>query len=107
MTKIDLIEKDYVKKDIPEFHVGDEVKIHLKVREGDKTRVQIFQGTVIRRRGRGTNATFAVLKEVRDDVVEKNFLLHSPHIEKIAVATKGKAKRAKLYHLRHKRGAGA
>ena len=107
MTKIELIEKDYVKKDIPEFQVGDEVKVHLKVREGDKTRIQIFQGIVIRRRGRGTNATFAVLKEVRDDVVEKNFLLHSPHIEKIAVATKGKAKRAKLYHLRHKRGAGA
>ena len=107
MTKIELIEKDYVKKDIPEFRVGDEVKVHLKVHEGDKTRVQIFQGTVIRRRGRGTNATFAVLKEVRDDVIEKNFLLHSPHIEKIAVATKGKAKRAKLYHLRHKRGAGA
>ena len=107
MTKIELIEKDYVKKDIPEFQVGDEVKVHLKVREGDKTRIQIFQGIVIRRRGRGTNATFAVLKEVRDDVVEKNFLLHSPHIEKIAIATKGKAKRAKLYHLRHKRGAGA
>ncbi|OGW86427.1 MAG: 50S ribosomal protein L19 [Omnitrophica bacterium RIFCSPHIGHO2_02_FULL_46_11] len=104
MKKIELIEKDYLQKSIPEFNVGDEVKIHLKVREGDKTRVQIFQGTVIRRRGRGTNATFNVLKEVRDDMVEKVFLLHSPHIEKIQVIQKGKVRRAKLYHLRAKHG---
>ena len=92
---------------LKDLRPGWKVKVFQRIKEGDKTRVQIFQGTVIRRRGRGTNATFAVLKEVRDDVIEKNFLLHSPHIEKIAVATKGKAKRAKLYHLRHKRGAGA
>ena len=105
MNKIELIEKEYLKKSIPEFRVGDQVKVHLKVQEGDKTRTQVFAGTVIRKRGRGTNATFTVLKEVRDDLVEKVFLLHSPHVEKIAVTTKGKAHRAKLYHLRHKRGA--
>ena len=104
MKKIDVIEKDYLKKSVPEFRVGDEVKISLKVHEGDKTRIQIFQGTVIRKRGRGTNATFTVLKEVRDDIVEKVFLFHSPLIEKIQVVTKGTARRAKLYHLRYNGG---
>ncbi len=100
MKKIEIIEKEYLKKEIPEFRVGDEVKVHIKVHEGDKTRTQLFQGTVIRKRGRGTSATFTVLKEVRDDMVEKGFLLHSPHVEKIQVVTKGKTRRAKLYHLR-------
>ncbi|MBI1977325.1 MAG: 50S ribosomal protein L19 [Candidatus Omnitrophica bacterium] len=104
MDKIGLIEKDYVKKSVPEFNVGDQVKVNLKVQEGDKTRIQLFQGTVIRRRGHGTNATFTVLKEVRDDMVEKVFFLHSPQIEKIQVVSKGKVHRAKLYHLRKKRG---
>ena len=103
MNKIELIEKDYLKKSAPEFKVGDEVKVHLKVKEGDKTRIQIFQGTVIRRRGRGTNATFTVLKEVRDDTVEKTFLLHSPQVEKVTVVTKGKVHRARLYYLRKSR----
>ena len=102
MKKIDLIEKGYLKPSVPEFRVGDEVKIHLQVHEGDKTRTQIFQGTVIRKRGRGTSATFTVLKEIRDDVVEKVFLSHSPHVEKIQVVTKGNVHRAKLYYLRKK-----
>ena len=103
MSKVSLIESEYLKKSIPEFRVGDEVKVNLKVQEGDKTRIQVFQGTVIRKRGSGINATFSVLKEVRDDTVEKVFFIHSPHIEKITVVSKGKAKRAKLYHLRKKR----
>ena len=102
MSKIDLIEKDYLKKDVPEFQIGDEVKIHLKVREGDKTRTQIFAGTVIRKRGRGVSATFSVLKEVRGDTVEKTIPVHSPNVEKIQVTAKGKARRSKLYHLRAK-----
>ena len=102
MSKIDLIEKEYIKKQ-PDFNVGDEVKISLKVQEGDKTRTQIFAGTVIRRRGRGVSETFTVLKEIRDDIVEKTFLLHSPHIEKISVTTKGNVNKAKLYHLRRKK----
>lgn len=100
MSKIDLIEKDYLKKLIPEFNIGDEVKVHLKVQEGDKSRIQIFAGTVIKKSGRGINASFGVLKEIRDDIVEKSFLIHSPQVEKIAVTTKGKARRSKLYHLR-------
>jgi large subunit ribosomal protein L19 len=103
MNKIELVEKDYLKKELPEFRVGDEVKVHLKVHEGDKTRTQIFAGTVIRRRGRGTNATFTVLKEVRGDTVEKTILLHSPNVEKVQVTTKGSVRRAKLYYLRQKR----
>ena len=102
MKKIELIEKDYLKQSVPEFRVGDQVKVHLKVQEGDKTRIQVFQGIVIRRRGRGTNATFTVLKEVRDDTVEKVFLLHSPQVEKVTVITKGKPRRARLYYLREK-----
>ena len=103
MNKIDLIEKDYLKKTVPEFNIGDEVNVHLKVQEGEKSRIQVFAGTVIRKRGRGINASFSVLKEVRDDIVEKSFLVHSPQVEKIAIIKKGKAHRSKLYHLRSKR----
>ena len=102
MNKVELIEKDYLKKSVPEFNVGDQVKVHLKVQEGDKTRTQLFEGTVIRKRGRGTSATFTVLKEVRGELVEKTFPIHSPHVEKVAVTTKGKVGRSKLYYLRRK-----
>lgn len=104
MNKIDIIEKDFLKKSLPEFNIGDEVKVHLKVQEGEKSRIQIFSGIVVRKRGRGINTSVNVLKEVRDDIVEKSFMVHSPQVEKIAVTTKGKARRAKLYHLRKKRG---
>ena len=104
MNKVDLIEKDFLKKSVPEFNVGDEVKVYLKVQEGDKSRIQIFAGTVVKKSGRGINAGFHVLKEVRDDIVEKSFLIHSPLVEKITVTTKGKARRSKLYYLRNKRG---
>ena len=99
MNKIELVEKDYLKKTVTEFGVGDQVKVHLKVQEGDKTRIQVFAGTVIRRRGRGMGATFTVLKETRGDVVEKVFPLHSPHLDKVTVTSKGKPRRAKLYYL--------
>src|SRR3989338_1558916 len=102
MNKIDWVEKDYLKKTIPKFKVGDQVKVSLRVREGDKTRIQIFEGTVIRKRGRGTCATFTVLKKTHGDVVEKIFPIHSPQVEDVTVAVKGKARRAKLYYLRNK-----
>ena len=105
MNEIEVIEREYLKQPVPEFRVGDQVKVHLKVHEGDRTRTQVFQGVVIRKRGRGTNATFTVLKEVRDDLVEKVFFLHSPHVEKIQVTSKGKVRRAKLYYLRRRRKA--
>lgn len=91
------------KKDVPEFKVGNTLKVHVKVKEGDKTRTQLFEGVCIARRGSGVSATFTVLKETHGDMVEKIFPLYSPTIEKITVTNqKVKARRAKLYHLRKK-----
>jgi large subunit ribosomal protein L19 len=98
---IEKVSKEY-KKEVPDFRVGDTLKIHIKVKEGDKTRTQLFEGVCIRRRGAGTGASFTVVKETHGDIVEKIFPLYSPTVEKIVVARKGKAKRAKLYHLRQK-----
>lgn len=103
MSKIELVEKELIKKDIPDFRTGDAVKVYLKVQEGDKTRTQVFEGIVIRRRGSGAGASFTVLRDVRGDIVEKVFPLHSPAVEKIAVAKKGEFRRSRLYHLRKKK----
>lgn len=100
---IELIEKDVKKQAVPAFRVGDTLKIHLKVKEGDKTRTQIFEGTCIRRRGIGAGASFTVVKETHGDIVEKVFPLYSPTLEKIQVTGKIKVRRAKLYHLRKKK----
>jgi len=97
---VELVEKEVMKKGLPEFRVGDTLKVHLRVTEGDKTRIQLFEGVCIRRRGSGAGASFTVIKETHGDRVEKIFPLHSPAVEKIVVARKGKARRAKLYHLR-------
>jgi len=99
---IELIEKDYLKSDIPEFKVGDTVRISQRIQEGDKSRLQAFEGVVIFRRGRGTGETFSVLKVEQTDSVEKTFPVHSPLVEKITVvkAAKPKLKKSKLYHLR-------
>ncbi len=99
LEAIEKISKEY-KKEVPEFRVGDTLKVHVKVKEGDKTRTQVFEGTCIRRRGTGVSANFTVVKETHGDIVEKIFPLHSPTVEKIAVVRKNKVKRAKLYHLR-------
>ena len=95
------IEKDQL-REVPAFRVGDTLKVHIRVKEGDKTRTQIFEGICIRRRGRGTAANFTVIKETHGDVVEKVFPVHSPTVEKIVVARTNRATRAKLYHLRKK-----
>jgi len=99
---LETVEKEVIKKGIPDFRVGDSLKIYVRVKEGDKTRTQAFEGICIRRRGTGAGASFAVLKETHGDIVEKLFPLYSPTIEKITVAKKGKVRRAKLYHLRKK-----
>ena len=96
------IEKEICKREVPAFRVGDTLKINIKVKEGDKTRTQVFEGVCIRRRGSGASASFTVLKETHGDIVEKIFPLYSPMVEKIAVTHKGKVRRAKLYHLRKK-----
>ena len=103
MDKIELIEKDYIKKDVPQFRTGDTVKVYLKVQEGDKTRTQIFEGVVIRRRGQGVGESFTVLRDMRGDIVEKVFPVHSPFLEKITVVKKGKFSRSKLYYMRKKK----
>jgi large subunit ribosomal protein L19 len=82
--------------------VGDTLKIHIKVKEGDKTRTQVFEGICIRRKGTGVSANFSVVKETHGDIVEKIFPVHSPNVEKIVVTRKGKFTRSKLYHLRKK-----
>ncbi len=101
---IELIEKDYLKKEVPDFKVGDKVRVSQRIQEGDKSRLQAFEGVVICKRGRGTGQTFTVLRADRSDSVEKVFALHSPFMEKVTVLQSGgrKLKKAKLYYLRTK-----
>src|SRR3990172_2708052 len=100
MDKIKLVEAAYAKSDIPEFKVGDTVNVHVRVVEGDKERIQQYQGVVISRRGEGMGATFTVRK-VSDGVgVERIFPLHSPRLAKIERLKEGRVRRAKLYYLR-------
>ena len=100
MNKMKLIEATQLKSDRPEFNAGDTVSVHVRVVEGDKERIQQFQGVVISKRGSGVNSTFTVRK-VSDGVgVERIFPLHSPRIAKIEKLKEGKVRRAKLYYLR-------
>ncbi len=101
--KIELVEQEHLKKSIPGFKVGDTVAVHQRIVEGDKTRIQVFEGVVIKRHGRGINETFAVLHTTREDQIEKIFPLHSPAVEKIKVKRSGPVKRARLYHLKKKK----
>ena len=107
MRQITQIEKGYTKDNVPEFKAGDTVKVHVKIREGDKERIQVFQGTVISRRGGGTNQTFTVRKISSGIGVERVFSLHSPNVSKIQRVRKGKVRRAKLYYLRDRKGKSA
>ena len=107
MNKLMEIESGYLRSDIPEFRPGDTVKIHVKVSEGGKERVQIFQGVVIARRGSGTRETFTVRKMSSGIGVERVFPLHGPVIDRIEVVRRGKVRRAKLYYLRGLRGKAA
>lgn len=92
--------KTKASREIPEFRVGDTLKVHLKVKEGNKTRVQIFEGVCIRRRGSGAGASFGVIKDSHGDKVEKTFPLYTSSVDKIEVVRSGKARRAKLYYMR-------
>ncbi len=104
MNPYELIERDKLRKDIPDFNVGDTIKVHTKISEGEKTRIQVFEGIVIRRKGGGIRETFTVRRSSHGEGVERIFPLHSPVIEKIEVTRKGKVRRAKLYYLRDVRG---
>jgi large subunit ribosomal protein L19 len=104
MKSTDFVDNDNIRTDIPDFAAGDEVKVHVKVVEGNKTRVQLFQGVVISRSGAGVSETFTVRKVSYGVGVERTFPLHTPIIEKIEVVTRGDVRRAKLYYLRDLRG---
>ena len=107
MNKVDAVSAAQLKSDLPVFHSGDTLAVHVKVIEGDKERIQVFQGVVINRKGSGSNATFTVRK-ISDGVgVERIFPLHSPNIAKIERLREGKVRRAKLYYLRQLRGKSA
>ena len=107
MDIIRAIEQQQIKQDIPEFHVGDTVKVHYRIVEGNRERIQVFQGVVIRRQGESVRETFTVRKISFSIGVERTFPVHSPKIEKIEVTRYGQVKRAKLYYLRNKIGKAA
>ncbi len=104
---LDKIEKEQYRKDSAVFGVGDSVRVHTKVVEGDKERIQIFAGVVIGRRGRGLNSTFTVRRISYGEGVERVFPVHSPRVDKIEVERKGDVRRAKLTYLRKRLGKGA
>src|SRR5437867_13408091 len=104
MNPTDLIDADSVRSDVPNFRPGDTLKVHVRVVEGNKSRIQVFQGVVIRRQGDGVRETFTVRKVSYGVGVERTFPVHTPIIEKIEVVTRGDVRRAKLYYLRDLRG---
>jgi len=107
MEKIKQLEREMMRLDHPDFRAGDTVKVHVKIREGEKERIQIFQGVVISKRKGTTNATFTVRKVSYGVGVERIFQLHSPILDKIEVVTRGRVRRAKIYYLRELRGKAA
>jgi large subunit ribosomal protein L19 len=107
MNIVQSITQEQLRKDLPNFRPGDTLKVHVKVIEGSRERIQLFEGVVIKRRGGGISETFTVRKISYGVGVERTFPLHSPKIEKIDVARRGKVRRAKLYYLRNLRGKAA
>ncbi|MEE8541079.1 MAG: 50S ribosomal protein L19 [Desulfobacterales bacterium] len=107
METIKQIEKEMMRLDLPAFAPGDTVKVHVKIKEGEKERLQVFQGVVISKRKGTTNATFTVRKVSYGIGVERIFPLHSPIIDRIEVTTHGRVRRAKIYYLRKLRGKAA
>ena len=107
MDIIRAIEQQQIKQDVPEFNVGDNVKVHYRITEGNRERIQVFQGDVIRRQGESVRETFTVRKISFSIGVERTFPVHSPKIERIEVTRKGDVRRAKLYYLRNKVGKAA
>jgi large subunit ribosomal protein L19 len=104
MNPTDLVERPYVRDDVPDFRAGDTVRVHVRVVEGERERVQVFEGIVIRRRGSGLSKTFTVRKLSFGVGVERTFPLHSPMIARIEVVKRGDVRRAKLYYLRSRVG---
>lgn len=104
MKQIELVESVHLKKDIPKFKAGDVLRVYVKIKEEDKTRIQAFEGIVIAKRGKDLKSTFTMRKVSYGEGAERTFLLHSPLIDKIEVLRRGRVRRAKLYYLRKKSG---
>ena len=104
MNRTDVVERPYLRDDVPEFRAGDTVKVHVRVVEGERERVQVFEGIVIRRRGSQLSETFTVRKISFGVGVERTFPVHTPMIQKIDVMTRGAVRRSKLYYLRDRVG---
>ena len=107
MDTLQLLDREQMRVDIPQFKPGDTIKVHVRIKEGDKERVQVFQGVVIRKRKGMVNSTFTVRKVSYGVGVERIFPLHSPMIDKIEVVTRGRVRRSRLYYLRKLRGKAA
>ncbi|MCD8199028.1 MAG: 50S ribosomal protein L19 [Phascolarctobacterium sp.] len=107
MNIIDVLEQEQLRSDIPEFRIGDTVRVYAKIVEGNRERVQIFEGVVIGRSGSGVRENFTVRRVTYGIGVERKFPLHSPRIEKIEVTRRGKVRRAKLFYLRKRTGKAA
>ncbi|HAG70440.1 MAG TPA: 50S ribosomal protein L19 [Lachnospiraceae bacterium] len=98
------IEAEQLKENVPVFHIGDTVRVHAKIREGNRERIQVFEGTVLKRQNGGSRETFTVRKSSNGVGVEKTWPLHSPSVDKIEVVREGKVRRAKLFYLRDRVG---
>ena len=107
MNIIDSVAQDYLKKEVPAFNVGDTVKVHVKIKEGNRERIQVFEGFVLKRQNGGIAETFTVRRIASGVGVEKTFPVHSPWVEKIEVVKKGKVRRAKLNYMRGRTGKAA
>lgn len=107
MDLIKAIEKEQLKNDVAEFNTGDTVKVHVRIKEGNRERIQVFEGIVIKKQGGGIGETFTVRRISYGVGVERTFPLHSPKIEKIEVSRRGKVRRAKLFYLRDRIGKAA
>ncbi len=104
MNRTDLVERPRLREDLPEFQAGDTLRVHVRVAEAGRERIQVFQGVVIRRQGGGLRETFTVRKVSFGVGVERTFPVHSPTIARIEVMSRGRVRRAKLYYLRERRG---
>jgi len=104
---IERIDREQMRYDVPDFRPGDSVKVHIRIIEGNKERIQMFEGVVIRRRKGNMGATFTVRKISHGVGVEKTFALHSPRIEKVEIVSRGRVRQSRLYYLRERRGKAA
>ena len=107
MNALEIISNPSIKEEAPKFDIGDTVKVHVKIKEGDKSRIQIFEGTVIAKKHGGISETFTVRRVAHGCGIERVFTLHSPVVDKVEVVRSGKVRRAKLYYLRDRVGKAA